>query len=69
MPQGKGFGNLTLLNQLYADLSKEQLVELGKKYSATFAILPKKSTVQLKTLYENDKYRVVVLNESSDTTL
>jgi hypothetical protein len=62
LPQGKGFANSALLNQAYAGLSKEQLIELGKKYIATFAVISKKSPAQLETIYENTAYKVVRLS-------
>ncbi len=62
LPPGKGFDNFTLLNQAYAGLSNEQLIELGKKYRAAFALLPKKSPAQLEIVYENNAYKVVRLS-------
>ena len=62
LTKGKGFENLALLNRAFASLSKNQLIETGKKYNATYAVLPTKSIAEMQTLYENDKYKVVLLN-------
>jgi hypothetical protein len=62
LPQGKGFQNLAPLNQAYASLSTEQLLEIGKKYGAKYALIPQKSAAGLEVIYENKSYRVVKLN-------
>ncbi len=61
LPMGKGFANVHLLNRAYGALSYEQLSNLGKKYNAKFAILPKSSAVQMNVIYENEKYKIIEL--------
>jgi len=65
LPQGKGFQNLAPLNQAYASLSTEQLLEIGKKYGAKYALIPQKSAAQLEVIYENDSFRVVLLSSGA----
>jgi hypothetical protein len=61
LPRAKGFANGPLLNQAYCDLTREQLVDLGKKYKAELAVLPKNSAAPFATLYENQGFKVVRL--------
>jgi hypothetical protein len=61
LPNGKGFANNRLFNQAYGALSQEQLTELGKKYHARFAVLPKSSAVQSNVIFENEGYKVIEL--------
>jgi hypothetical protein len=61
LPEGRGFDNRQLLNRAYAALSAEQLVEIGKKYGAEYAVLPRASKVELEVVYQNDGYRLVKL--------
>jgi len=61
LPNGRGFDNRQLFNKSYAALSAEQLVVVGKKYSAEYAVLPKSSKTDFEVIYKNDGYRLVKL--------
>ncbi len=61
LPEGRGFDNRQLLNRAYAALSAEQLVEIGKKYGAEYAVLPRTSKTELEIVHQNDGYRLVKL--------
>jgi hypothetical protein len=61
LPEGRGFDNRQLLNRAYAALSAEQLVEIGKKYGAEYAVLPRASKAELEIIHQNDGYRLVKL--------
>jgi len=50
-----------LLNKAYGELSQERLVEVGKKYGAEYAVLPKSSKADFEVIYKNDGYRLVKL--------
>lgn len=62
LPTERGLKNRKPLNRAYASLNAEQLRELGKKYNARYAVLPKASMVELDTLYKNEGYRLVRLD-------
>jgi hypothetical protein len=49
------------LNNAYFKLGPDQLVTLGEKYDARFAILPNTSSHDFETLYQNDSYKLVRL--------
>jgi hypothetical protein len=61
LPSGRGMENRQLFNKAYAELSAERLVEVGKKYGAEYAVLPKASKADLEVIYSNDGYRLVKL--------
>jgi hypothetical protein len=61
LPRGRGFENRQLFNQAYAALSAEQLIEVGKKYGAEYAVLPKASKAGFEVIFKNDGYRLVKL--------
>jgi hypothetical protein len=61
-PEG-GFRNRRPLNNAYSELRIEQLVALGKKYNAGFAVLPQASKAEFETLHENNGFRLVKLNQ------
>jgi hypothetical protein len=61
LPEGCGFENRQLLNRAYAALSAEQLVEVGKKYGAEYAVLPRASKAELEIIHQNEGYRLVKL--------
>ena len=61
LPNGRGYDNRQLLNKAYGDLSQERLVEVGKKYGAEYAVLPKSSKADFEVIYKNDGYRLVKL--------
>ena len=61
LPEVRGFRNAVLLNQAFSLLRPKQLVDLGKKYGAQYAVLPRSSTVDFEVIYQNDEYRVVRL--------
>ncbi len=59
LPEGRGFENRQLLNRAYAALSAEQLVEVGKKYNAKYAVLPRTSKAELEVVHQNEGYWLV----------
>ncbi|MGE0128720.1 MAG: DUF6798 domain-containing protein [Blastocatellales bacterium] len=61
LPNGRGAENRQLFNQAYAALSAEQLIEVGKKYSAEYAVLPKSSKADFEVIHQNNGYRLVKL--------
>lgn len=61
-----GFKNRKPLNSAYAALTADELIALGKKYHAGYAVLPKASTVRFETLHENNGFRLVKLPEKTD---
>jgi hypothetical protein len=61
LPDGRGFDNRQLFNKAYAKLSPAQLVEIGKKYGAEYAVLPKSAKPDFEIMYQNDGYRLVKL--------
>jgi hypothetical protein len=61
LPNGRGYDNRQLLNKAYAGLSAEQLIEIGKKYRAEYAVLPKSTKVDFEILYKNNGYQLVKL--------
>ncbi|HVF88032.1 MAG TPA: hypothetical protein VM866_10600, partial [Pyrinomonadaceae bacterium] len=61
LPEARGFRNGSLLNKAFASLSTDQIVALGEKYGASYAVLPKLSPAKLEVVYENDQYRLVKL--------
>jgi hypothetical protein len=68
LPNGRGFENRQLLNRAYAALSAEQLVEIGKKYRARFAVLPKASKANLEVVHQTDGFRLVKLPPPASAT-
>ncbi|MGH9766382.1 MAG: DUF6798 domain-containing protein [Blastocatellia bacterium] len=61
LPDGRGAENRQLFNKAYAGLSAEQLVEVGKKYNAEYAVLPRSSKADFEVIHKNDGYRLVKL--------
>jgi hypothetical protein len=61
LPEGRGFDNRQLLNRAYAALSAEQLVEIGKKYGAGYAVLPRASKAGFEIIHQNNGYRLAKL--------
>ncbi len=61
LPNGRGSENRQLFNKAYAGLSAEQLIEVGKKYGAEYAVLPKASKADFEVIHQNNGYRVVKL--------
>jgi len=61
LPNGRGYDNRQLFNKAYGELSAERLVEVGKKYGAGYAVLPKSSKADFEVVYKNDGYRLVKL--------
>jgi hypothetical protein len=59
LPRGHGVENRRLLNDVFSRFSAEQLIALGEKYHAGYALLPKASQAELEVLYRNNQYRVV----------
>jgi hypothetical protein len=66
LPGEGGLKNRRPLNNAYAALSAQQLISLGAKYHAGYAVLPKSSAVGFETLSENEGYRLVKLPEKTD---
>lgn len=61
LPNGRGFENRQLFNKAYAALSAEQLIEVGEKYGAEYAVLHRSSKVDFEVIHNNDGYRLVKL--------
>lgn len=61
LPNGRGAENRQLFNQAYAALNAAQLIEIGKKYGAEYAVLPKSSKADFDVIHQNDGYRLVKL--------
>jgi hypothetical protein len=61
LPGGRGFSNGPLLNRAFASLSADQIIALGEKYGARYAIVPAASQVGFEVVYENAGYRLVKL--------
>lgn len=61
LPEGCGFENRQSLNKAYTGLSAEQLIEIGKKYGAEYAVLPKASKADFEVVYQNNGYRLTQL--------
>lgn len=62
LPTGRGFDNRRPLDKAFAKLTKEQLLALGAKYNAGYAVLHKDSKAQFEVIYQNKDYRIVKLN-------
>ncbi len=65
LPEGRGFENRQLLNRAYAALSVEQLIEVGRKYGAGYAVLPKASKADFEVIHQNDGFRLVKLPKTA----
>ena len=61
LPTGRGFENRRPLDRAFAKLTNEQLLTLGQKYNARYAVLHKDSKAQFEIVYQNKDYRVVKL--------
>jgi len=61
LPNGHGYDNRQSLNRAYGALSAEQLVQVGKKYGAEYAVLPKSSMADFEVVHRNDGYKLVKL--------
>lgn len=61
LPTEGGLANRGPLNKAYGELSAEQLLALGRKYGASYAVLPKAAKVPFEVLYENDRLKLVKL--------
>jgi len=61
LPAGRGFENRRLLDKAFAKLTNEQLLALGAKYNAAYAVLPKDSKASFEAVYQNKDYRVARL--------
>ena len=61
LANGRGFQNRRPLNNAYGDLTAEQFEELGKKYGARYAVVPKGSKIDFTTLHENSGFKLVKL--------
>ncbi len=61
LPGERGFENRQLLNRAFTALSAEQLIKVGKKYGAEYAVLPKASKANLEIIHQNDGFRLVKL--------
>lgn len=59
LPTERGLKNRRPLNKSYGELSREQLIALGKKYGARYAVLPKESKADFEVLHQNEAYRLV----------
>ncbi|HKQ78461.1 MAG TPA: DUF6798 domain-containing protein [Blastocatellia bacterium] len=61
LPKGRGYENRQSFNRAYGALNAEQLIQVGKKYGAEYAVLPKSSQAGFEVLHMNDGYRLVKL--------
>jgi hypothetical protein len=61
LPHGRGFANEQRLNAAYARLRADQLVSLGRKYRAGYAVVPRGSAAELEVVHQNGGYRLVKL--------
>jgi hypothetical protein len=61
LPTEGGLDNRGPLNKAYGELSAEQLLALGRKYGASYAVLPKAAKFPFEVLYENDRLKLVKL--------
>jgi hypothetical protein len=62
LPNEKGFANVPILNQAYASLNRQQMLNLVDKYHIDYALLPKSSQVDFEIVFENDTYKIVRLS-------
>jgi len=56
--------NLALTADAYRSLTTEDLVRIGKKYDATYAVTIKPTKYKLPVAYENDQYHVYILSQT-----
>ncbi|MGH9845526.1 MAG: DUF6798 domain-containing protein [Blastocatellia bacterium] len=61
LPGERGLENRRPLNKAYGSLSAEQLVAVGRKYNARYAIVPKDSNVNFEVLHEVGRLRLINL--------
>jgi hypothetical protein len=61
LPTERGFLNYPFLRESYTNLRKDEVLRLGEKYKADFAVLPIKSTADFEILYQNRQYKLVRL--------
>lgn len=61
LPEGQGLENRRLIDRAFARLSASQLLALGQKYNANYAVLPQSSPAILRVLHQNEDYRLVEL--------
>jgi hypothetical protein len=61
LPNGRGFENRQILNRAYSALSAEQLIKVGKKYNAQYAVLPGASKAEFEIIHQNEGFRLVRL--------
>jgi hypothetical protein len=66
LPSGRGLDNRRLLNQVYGELNAEQLLALGRKYRASYAVLPKATEVPFEVLHANEGLKLVKLPAATD---
>lgn len=59
LPHEKGLANRRPLDRAYSSLNEEQLIALGNKYHADYAVLPKASKASFTVLFKNKDFRVV----------
>ncbi|HYE76323.1 MAG TPA: DUF6798 domain-containing protein, partial [Blastocatellia bacterium] len=63
LPHEKGLANRRPLDRAFSSLNEEQLIALGNKYHAAYAVLPRASKVQFEVLFENKDFRVVRIRD------
>jgi hypothetical protein len=64
LPQARGYSVRPMLDAAFAALSRDQIIEIGRKYRARIAVLPRASRAagpDLEILHDNGGYRVVSL--------
>jgi Domain of unknown function (DUF6798) len=62
LPKGRGYDNRQLFNRAYNALSEVELIEIGKRYGAGYAVLPKASQANFEVIHQNEGYRLVRLS-------
>jgi hypothetical protein len=61
LPDAGGYQTYPKLKVAYGLLGSDQLVALADKYRAGYAVLQASSQVRFETLYENQDYRLVII--------
>ena len=63
-PESTGFSAEREMDQNYRKISDSKLNTLGSKYDVTYAILYKETMTSFSSLYENQKYKLVEINQT-----
>lgn len=63
LPNARGSEVRRAIDRAYAELTAEQILALGAKYGAEYAVLPRTSSAELPVIYRNREYRLVRLSQ------